>query len=171
MKVFKFCPQCSSDQLYLSKPFVLVCPKCKFQYFINPVAAVAGLIKNSNGDLLMVRRAQDPQLGMLDLPGGFVEVGESAEEALSREIREELNLEVDACHFIKSHPNEYEYNGVTYFPLDLFFECDVKSFENIILQDELSEFYFIPIQQLDINLVGFDSVKSVLSWYKDRSCN
>lgn len=119
----------------------------------------------------MVRRAQDPQLGMLDLPGGFVEVGESAEEALSREIREELNLEVDACHFIKSHPNEYEYNGVTYFPLDLFFECDVKSFENIILQDELSEFYFIPIQQLDINLVGFDSVKSVLSWYKDRSCN
>jgi NAD+ diphosphatase len=171
MKSFKFCPQCGSDQLYRIKPFVLDCPKCKFQLFINPAAAVAGLIKNNNGSLLLVRRARDPELGKLDLPGGFVDVGESAEDALLREIKEELNLDVTACQFIKSRSNEYRYNGVTYYPLDLFFECTVKSFDNIILQDEVSDYYFIPIQQLDINLVGFDSVKSVLSWYKDQTLN
>jgi len=171
MKSFKFCPQCGSDQLYRNKPFVLDCPQCEFQLFINPVAAVAGIIKNNCGDMLMVRRAFNPKIGMLDLPGGFVNVEESAEDALFREIKEELNLEVISCLFIKSQANEYKYNSVTYYPLDLFFECTVKSFDNIILQDEVSDYYFIPIQQLDINLVAFDSVKSVLSWYKNQIWN
>jgi len=171
MKSFKFCPQCGSDQLYRNKPFVLDCPKCEFQLFINPVAAVAGLITNCNGSLLLVRRARDPELGKLDLPGGFVDVGESAEDALFREIKEELNLEVTSCNFIKSQSNEYRYNSVTYYPLDLFFECTVKSFDNIILQDEVSAYCFTPIQQLDLNQIGFDSVKSILSWYRDQTLN
>ena len=135
------------------------------------LAAVAGLIKNNSGDLLLVRRASDPKLRKLDLPGGFVNVGESAEDALFREIKEDLNFEITSCQFIKSQSNEYKYNGVIYYPLDLFFECTVKSFENIKLHDEVSGYFFTRIQELDINLIGFDSVKSVLSWYSDQIYN
>ena len=171
MKTFKFCPQCGVDQVYQSKPFVMSCPKCNFEFFINPVAAVAGLIKNNKGDLLMVQRAHDPQKGSLDLPGGFVNIGETAEDALFREIKEELNLEVCSCLFLLSQPNEYKYNGITYYPLDLFFECSVKSFENIILQDELNDYFFTPIQDLNLNQIGFDSVRATLQWYKKKAYN
>lgn len=49
-------------------------------------AAVAGLIFNEKGQLLLTIRAKDPGKGLLDLPGGFVDMGENADQALRREI-------------------------------------------------------------------------------------
>ncbi len=62
-----------------------------------------------------------PGRGMLSIPGGFVDIGETAEEGLRRELREEVNLEVTALEFLCTQPNVYHYQGVTYPVLDLFF--------------------------------------------------
>jgi NAD+ diphosphatase len=166
--IFKFCPQCGADHLSSLSQFVLKCRKCGFQYHINSAAAAVAIIKNEEGELLTVRRARMPKKGKLHLPGGFVEVGETAEEALVREVREELNIEINTYYYLRSQPGHYTYKGVTYYPLELFFECTVKSFENIILDDENSEYIFIPFNKLDISQIGFDTTKTVLSWYKDR---
>ncbi len=69
------------------------CHKVHREYPKRPVLAVAAVILR--GDLvLLVKRAQEPSKGQWSLPGGVVELGEGVREALIREIREELSMEV-----------------------------------------------------------------------------
>src|ERR687891_414104 len=62
----------------------------------NPVPAVDFLIsKDNNSKILLVRRKNDPFKGMLSIPGGFVNEGETAEDAMRREAKEETSLIVE----------------------------------------------------------------------------
>ena len=62
----------------------------------NPVPAVDFLIsKDNNSNILLVRRKNDPFKGMLSIPGGFVNEGETAEDAMRREAKEETSLIVE----------------------------------------------------------------------------
>ena len=61
----------------------------------NPAPAVDILIsKNDNSKILLVRRKNDPFKGMLSIPGGFINEGETAEDAVIREAKEETALVV-----------------------------------------------------------------------------
>src|SRR5215210_8002119 len=62
----------------------------------NPIPAVDFLIsKDNNSKILLVRRKNDPFKGMLSIPGGFVNEGETAEDAMRREAKEETSLIVE----------------------------------------------------------------------------
>jgi 8-oxo-dGTP diphosphatase len=62
----------------------------------NPAPAVDFLIsKNDNSKILLVRRKNDPFKGMLSIPGGFINEGETAEDAMIREAKEETSLVVE----------------------------------------------------------------------------
>ena len=96
------------------------CVDCGWVYYQNPVAAVVAVMMFKQ-KLLLLRRAVDPGRGLLDLPGGFVEFGETAEEALRRELKEELMIESMDLSYFTSAPNHYHYLGVSYQSLDIFF--------------------------------------------------
>jgi ADP-ribose pyrophosphatase YjhB (NUDIX family) len=66
------------------------------------VPCVGAVVRDDAGRLLLVRRARLPAAGRWSLPGGRVEVGETAEQALAREVREETGLEVTVGRFIGS---------------------------------------------------------------------
>jgi NAD+ diphosphatase len=102
----RYCPQCGAQRFELHCEKSLVCRDCGFTYFQNAAATVTGLIYFDN-KLLLVKRAQQPCLGMLDLPGGFVDPHESNEFALQRELMEELQLKVDNMVYLFSYPNTY----------------------------------------------------------------
>jgi len=62
----------------------------------NPAPAVDFLIsKDDNSKILLVRRKNDPFKGMLSIPGGFINEGETAEDAMIREAKEETSLDVE----------------------------------------------------------------------------
>jgi ADP-ribose pyrophosphatase YjhB (NUDIX family) len=62
---------------------------------LNPVP-VAVLLLPVDGGLLCIRRAIEPGKGRLALPGGFIDIGETWEEAAVREVREEAGIRIDA---------------------------------------------------------------------------
>lgn len=68
------------------------CPSCKRFYYSNPAPAACCFLTDSEGRLLLVQRAIEPRKGLWTLPGGFVELGETTEEAALRELREETGL-------------------------------------------------------------------------------
>jgi ADP-ribose pyrophosphatase YjhB (NUDIX family) len=70
-----------------------VCPSCGHIYYLNP-KIVAGTIPLSDGKIWLLRRAIEPRYGAWTFPAGFMELGETVEQAAIRETWEELSLEV-----------------------------------------------------------------------------
>ena len=64
------------------------------------ILAVAGVVWNDEGEILLIRRSKPPRQGEWSLPGGKVEFGETLEQALRRELREETNLEIEILGLI-----------------------------------------------------------------------
>lgn len=59
------------------------------------IPCVGAIVRDEEGRLLLIRRAHAPSAGLWSLPGGRVEPGESAQDAVVREVAEETGLEVD----------------------------------------------------------------------------
>ena len=132
-QAFRFCPRCGTEADPVGEvPFR--CEQCGFAFFFGPVTAVGGILRDEAGQVLLVQRARDPGKGQYGLPGGFVDPDETAENALRREVEEEVGLEVEAMEFLATLPNRYTYHGVTAAVLDIFFVCDIPSFDAITLE-------------------------------------
>lgn len=159
LEKFRFCPACGSSQWGANGIKSKRCTHCGFVYFANTAAAVAAFITNEKGDLLVCRRAKDPAKGTLDLPGGFVDLFESAEEALRREIQEELNLQLTDVRYFRSIPNEYLYSGVVVHTLDFLFVCKAENLHNMKAMDDVSEAFFKPINTISPHDFGLNSIK------------
>ena len=76
------------------------CSACGFVGYANPVPAAEAVCFDSDGRVLLGRRAIDPGAGLWDLPGGFLDENELPLDALRREVREETGLELDRPEFL-----------------------------------------------------------------------
>ena len=72
------------------------CPACGYTTYRNPLPVAVALVPVEDGGLLLIRRAIEPQAGKLALPGGYVNWGETWQEAAAREVREEAGVVVAA---------------------------------------------------------------------------
>ena len=163
--LFTHCPACGSAKFVQNNEKSKRCENCGFVYYINASAAVAAFIVNASGELLVCKRGKEPEKGTYDLPGGFVDGNESAEEAMSREIQEELNAKVVDAKYLYSLPNKYEYCGMTVPTLDMFFECRLEDTTNLVPSDDVEDCFFIPINELNPELFGLKSVKKAVGLF------
>ena len=70
-----------------------VCDQCERIHYHNP-KIVAGCIPEWEGQILLCRRAIEPRIGLWTFPAGFMELGESTEQAAVRETMEEAQADV-----------------------------------------------------------------------------
>ena len=90
----RFCPRCGAEAT-VSFPRSMACPACGYQAYFNPKPVASAIPRDAQGRIVLLRRAFDPGANLWTFPGGFVDLGESVEDAARREAREELELEVD----------------------------------------------------------------------------
>ncbi len=164
-ETFTVCPKCGARVLKPIKMHAFSCSECGLEFYLNVAAAAAALIFDKQGRLLMTVRARQPKAGTLDLPGGFIDPGETAEYAVSREIQEELNLKASKLTYLGSTPNQYLYKGVLYATLDLAFACEVEDLSTLKPQDDVADVRFFAPQDIPIDQIGFESIQTFIRRY------
>ena len=87
-----FCPRCGATAT-VHFPRSLHCESCGYAAFFNPKPVGCALARDSDGRVWLARRGHDPGRGRWSMPGGFVDLGETVESAVARELGEELCVE------------------------------------------------------------------------------
>lgn len=156
---FKYCPVCGSSRFEEHDFKSKQCKDCGFTYYFNSSTATVAFILNEKNELLVCRRAKDPAKGTLDLSGGFVDMGESGEQGVIREVLEETGLKVVATHYLFSIPNTYLYSNFLIHSTDLFYLCEVESTQNLKAQDDVAESFWMPLEQIRPEEFGLNSIR------------
>lgn len=133
---FKMCPMCGGNKIENHGNRKWICPDCGFDLYNNVAAAVGIVLYDENNNVLFEKRAKEPRKGCACLPGGFVDFNETAEEAMIRECREELGIEITDFSYLCTFPNVYPYKNIEYRTCDIFFSAKIpsayKSMEDLI---------------------------------------
>lgn len=167
---YKFCPRCGNEGIDRFQVNGVRCPACDFTLYFNPTSSAAAFIFDENDRLLVIERARDPAKGKFGIPGGFIDLGEDAETALRREVKEEMNLTLDRFEFLGSFPNEYAYKNVIYPVLDLYFYGFVSDFSTLSLEEsEVSGHQFVDIHEVPLERWAFKSLRDAVTRIKASS--
>lgn len=161
---FRFCPSCGGRNIRERGGKAVDCGDCGYLYYHN-TAAAAAVILETHGGILLSRRNADPGRGLLDLPGGFADYGESYESALRREIKEETGMELGTLTYFGSFPNTYEYRDVTYFTADAVFTASLPEGGPVRLSDEIREMVLVRPGSVNFDDMAFEVTKRVLKAY------
>jgi ADP-ribose pyrophosphatase YjhB (NUDIX family) len=167
MTIAAHCPRCGAPRADRAIP--LRCPACGLVLFCNAAVGVGAFIADPVGRVLFTVRAKDPGKGMLGLPGGFVDAGESAEDALRREAREEIGGTLGAIRYLCSSPNRYLYAGVDYDVLDVFFAAELAPGELQTDADEIAGMRWLHPAEVDPAQIAFPSMRAAWQVYLGMS--
>jgi ADP-ribose pyrophosphatase YjhB (NUDIX family) len=90
----RFCPRCAAEA-QITFPRMLRCERCGYRAIFSPEPVAAAIPRDEDGRIWLLRRTLHEGAGRWTFPGGFVELGESVEDAARRETREELEIDIE----------------------------------------------------------------------------
>lgn len=143
------------------------CPRCGHVEWQNPKPTASALITRTgaNGpEVLLVRRARPPHEGAWDCPGGFLDPDEHPEDALRRECREELAVEVQPGQIVGIFMDRYGKDGE--HTLNIYFEAKIRAGSPSPGSD-VSEVRWFPLKRLP-EPIAFDNNRQALNTIRDR---
>jgi ADP-ribose pyrophosphatase YjhB (NUDIX family) len=166
ISIVERCPRCATPRTGAGSPFR--CLACGLTLFANPAVGVGAFIVDPRGRVLFTVRGRDPGKGMLGLPGGFVDAGESAEDALRREAREEIGGVLQDIRYLCSSPNSYLFAGVAYDVLDVFFSAELAPGALTTDADEIAGLrWLLPAEVREVD-IAFPSMRAAWRAYAAR---
>lgn len=119
-----------------------------------PVVGVGGVVVR-DGRVLLIRRGKQPLYGRWLVPGGTVELGETLEQALVREMREETNLEVEPLELLTVFDRIQRENGrVAYHYVIVDYLCRCRSGEARAGSDALDVAWVAPADMSAYDVPG-----------------
>ena len=159
----KYCPLCNADleTRTVQGTARLACGSCRFVLYTGPAAASAAVVLDDERRVLFVRRSIEPYRGDWALPAGYQDLGESAEQAAIREVREETGIGVEVIRLL----------GLLHVPDDPRKPANVAVFLCRVLPgpaagmlaagDDASDAQWFPLDELPSDL-GFPNNRQIL---------
>ena len=158
-----FCRRCATP-LTQKSAGVYICQN-QHTLYTNGVPAAGIFFLTEDNNILLSVRGIEPFKGMLDSFGGFVEDGETVEEALSRELKEELGLSpehYDPPQFLCTEVSGYPYDGETRGILSIFFWSRLKPGATPIPADDVAEIVQVPLADVDFSQLDNADVQNAV---------
>jgi len=138
------------------------CDICNFE---NPKGSVSAVIIKE-GRILVLKRIEEPFNDMWDLPGGYIDAGETPEQAIKREIKEELGVDAN-IDFIGCFPGTASWKDKE-FPIISHAYIAELTGELKLNTSENSSFNWIPISDINLKEIAFDSNKRIVEYVKNN---
>jgi NADH pyrophosphatase NudC (nudix superfamily) len=133
---WRHCPRCAgpltahaqTDDVHVA------CPACGFVQYDNPAPTTLAMVLRGEDEVLLARRAHEPNRGRWDTVGGFLNPGETAEECVVRELREELGVTVVDVRPAGTYVSTYGDGGRR--TIGMAFTCALPAGARIELSEE-----------------------------------
>ncbi len=166
---YQYCPHCATPlvvrEVYRQqRP---ACAACGFVHFADPKVAVIGLVIHQQ-QVLLIQRAINPEKGKWALPGGYMDAGEMPEEALRRELLEEVHLAIRVTELLTILPmitNRAHSQGIV-----LAYHAEAADPNAITLtcdDDACDAGWFAP-EEIPINLAFASTQLLLANWVNGR---
>ena len=159
----RFCGKCGSPYIHKKNERALICPECGHTSFprINPIVIAAV----TDGDKLLVARYNkkhfNPGSDQYVLLAGYVEIGESYEDTVRREIREETGLEIRKLQYVGSQPWPFSQTAIA----GVYVEADSRK-PLCIQEDELSELLWVRREELPPRKNLTSMTDNLIEWFR-----
>lgn len=154
---YVFCPRCKTSLTY--DDHTARCSSCGFIIYQNVSVGVGAIIEKDQA-ILLVKRKFDPHKNTWDIPGGFLNIDESFELALQRELHEELKVETQINRYLGSEADEYDGRPI----INAIFHCTIVS-GMPIATDDISEIQWFDRENIPYSDIAFAYVKKILQSY------
>ncbi|MGH7794471.1 MAG: NUDIX domain-containing protein [Candidatus Binatia bacterium] len=161
---YRFCPRCGGSLkqqvVKINEPKRLVCQACSFIFYQDP-KVVAGTVFTLDGGIVLLKRGVEPALGKWVFPGGYVDRGESVQEAAIRETKEESQLDVRLGPLLNVYSYPRSPNVI------VVYTAQVTGGE-LAAADESVEAGIFTSKEVPWHDLAFDSTKQALDDYINR---
>ena len=137
----RFCSKCGHVTQQHVSQYAMICPSCGYNQYPRVNPCVITIITRGTDEILLAKNARN-KTQMYSLIAGFVEVGETLEEAVSRETLEEVGLQIKNIQYLASQPWPFPSN------LMIAFKAEYQGGEIQIQENELSDAQFFKFDQL-----------------------
>jgi len=158
---YRYCPKCGGQLdkkiVKATEPKRLVCQACSFIFYQDP-KVVAGTLFTLNGGIVLLQRGVEPALGKWVFPGGYVDRGESVQDAAVRETKEESQLDVQLGPLL----NVYSYPRS---PNVIVVYTDEVIGGSLTAADESTDARVFAPDELPWHELAFDSTREALKDY------